>query len=110
MSSQLLSVNPADDGWIAETKEFSAASKGRYYTVVVLLFTFVLYYFSLLLCAAYWREFMAIRVIGPINIGLLFAISQYPMAGLIAAVYVVKMRKIDKAIEASSNKLNRGEG
>ncbi|AEI82061.1 hypothetical protein CNE_BB1p06410 (plasmid) [Cupriavidus necator N-1] len=32
---------------------------------------------------------------------MILAISQYPVAGLIAAIYVWRMRKFDKLIEGS---------
>jgi len=47
----------------------------------------VLYYFALPIGAAYHQDLFKIRVWGVINVGLLFALSQFVVAWLIAYVY-----------------------
>ena len=47
----------------------------------------VLYYFLLPIGAAYWTELFRRPVFGPVNVGLLFALSEFLVAWLIAFVY-----------------------
>jgi uncharacterized membrane protein (DUF485 family) len=50
----------------------------------------VAYYFLLPIGAAYFQELFAIRVWGPINVGLLFALSQFIVAWGVAIYYSIK--------------------
>ena len=45
------------------------------------------YYFVLPLGAAYFHELFAIKVFGPMNLGLLFALSEFVVAWSIAFIY-----------------------
>jgi uncharacterized membrane protein (DUF485 family) len=47
----------------------------------------VVYYFLLPIGAAYHQEFFKIRVWGVVNVGLLFALSEFVVAWAIALVY-----------------------
>ena len=47
----------------------------------------VAYYFALPIGAGYFQEFFRLRVWGPINVGLLFALSQFVVAWGIAWFY-----------------------
>jgi len=47
----------------------------------------VLYYFLLPVGAAYWPELFRRPVWGPVNVGLLFALSEFVVAWLVALVY-----------------------
>lgn len=47
----------------------------------------MVYYFLLPIGAAYFQEIFKIRVWGPVNIGLLFALSEFVVAWLIAYIY-----------------------
>ena len=47
----------------------------------------VVYYFLLPVGAAYYQDLFKIRVWGPINIGLLFALSEFIVAWVIAVIY-----------------------
>lgn len=50
----------------------------------------VAYYFLLPIGAAYFQELFRIRVWGPINVGLLFALSQFIVAWGVAIYYSIK--------------------
>lgn len=52
----------------------------------LMIFSMV-YYFLLPIGAAYFQELFKIKVWGPVNIGLLFALSEFVVAWLIAYVY-----------------------
>lgn len=47
----------------------------------------VSYYFLLPLGAAYFQALFSIRVWGPVNIGILFALSEFVIAWIVAFVY-----------------------
>ena len=47
----------------------------------------VIYYFALPFGAAYWQDVFRIRVFGVVNVGLLFALSEFVMAWVVAFVY-----------------------
>ncbi|HEY9198466.1 MAG TPA: DUF485 domain-containing protein [Gammaproteobacteria bacterium] len=47
----------------------------------------VIYYFLLPVGAAYFQELFSTRVWGPVNIGILFALSEFLVAWTVAFVY-----------------------
>jgi uncharacterized membrane protein (DUF485 family) len=47
----------------------------------------VVYYFLLPIGAAYYQNLFKVRVWGVVNVGLLFALSEFVVAGAIALVY-----------------------
>jgi len=55
----------------------------------------VVYYFALPLGAAYFTELFKVKVYGPINVGLLFALSQFIVAWGIAFIYSRKAQAFD---------------
>jgi uncharacterized membrane protein (DUF485 family) len=57
---------------------------------------FVVYYFALPVLVGYAPEFMARKVLGPVNLAYLFALSQFFVAWGIAWAYVCAARKFDK--------------
>lgn len=52
----------------------------------LMIFSMV-YYFLLPIGAAYFQDLFKIKVWGPVNIGLLFALSEFVVAWLIAFIY-----------------------
>ena len=61
---------------------------------------FVAYYFALPALVGYFPEAMSTRVLGPINIAYLFALSQFAMAWIVMALYVRRARRFDAQAEA----------
>ena len=57
---------------------------------------FIAYYFALPILVGYAPELMATRVIGPVNIAYLFALSQFFMAWLVAYLYVRAANRFDR--------------
>ena len=47
----------------------------------------VIYYFLLPVGAAYFQELFRTRVWGPVNVGILFALSEFVVAWVVAFVY-----------------------
>lgn len=68
----------------------------------------VIYYFLLPIGAAYFQELFRTRVWGPVNIGILFALSEFVVAWLVAFVYSRRANTVFDAmareIVASSQK------
>lgn len=58
---------------------------------------FIVYYFALPILVGYFPEMMSRRVIGPVNIAYLFALSQFVMAWGMAWLYVRKAAHFDAA-------------
>ena len=71
---------------------------------------FIVYYFALPVLIGYARPFMEKRVLGPVNLAYLFALSQFFMAWIIAALYVRAANRFDrKAREIISENQPRDE-
>jgi uncharacterized membrane protein (DUF485 family) len=74
------------------------------------LMTFsVLYYFLLPIGAAYWPELFRHRVWGPLNVGLLFALSEFVVAWLIAFIYSRHASRHFDAMAADIGRIASGE-
>jgi len=56
---------------------------------------FIVYYFALPILVGYFPALMSKDVIGKINIGYLFALSQFFMAWILMAMYVKKAKTFD---------------
>lgn len=71
----------------------------------------VIYYFLLPVGAAYFQELFSTRVWGPVNVGILFALSEFVVAWLVAFVYSRRANTVFDAmaqeILASSQKGGR---
>lgn len=59
----------------------------------------VVYYFLLPIGAAYYQDLFKIKVWGPVNVGILFALSEFIVAWTIAYVY---SRKANAEFDAMS--------
>ncbi|MGH8678415.1 MAG: DUF485 domain-containing protein, partial [Burkholderiales bacterium] len=64
----------------------------------------VIYYFLLPIGAAYFQELFRIKVWGPVNIGLVFALSEFIVAWLIAFVYA---RRANAEFDAMADEIKR---
>lgn len=87
---------PADDVWehVAAMDEFKLLLLAKSEFVIPAVVVFVVYYFLLPVSVGYFPQFMD-RRIGPVNVAYLFALSQFFVAWLIAALYVRGARKFD---------------
>lgn len=71
----------------------------RAFIVPATLF-FILYYFSLPILVGYAPEVMKRRVLGPVNLAYLFALSQFVMAWGLAAWYLGAAARFDAMARA----------
>jgi uncharacterized membrane protein (DUF485 family) len=68
----------------------------------------VVYYFLLPVGAAYFTDLFRIKVWGPVNVGILFALSEFIVAWLIAFVYArVASRTFDPMASEIAGRASR---
>jgi uncharacterized membrane protein (DUF485 family) len=86
----------ADWDRVAALPAFRAmiASKVRFVTAATVFF--VVYYFALPVSVGYFPHAMDRRVLGPVNLAYLFALSQFFVAWLLAFVYVRVAARFDR--------------
>lgn len=64
----------------------------------------IIYYFLLPIGAAYFTDIFKIKVWGPINVGLLFALSEFIVAWGIAWIYA---RRANTEFDSMADQINR---
>ena len=64
----------------------------------------VLYYFALPVGAGYFQELFRLKVWGPINVGLLFALSQFVMVWVLGWMY---LRRADREFDPMAARVRR---
>lgn len=60
----------------------------------------VIYYFLLPVGAAYFGDLFRVKVWGPVNVGILFALSEFIMAWSVAAIYARRANRTFDAMAA----------
>jgi uncharacterized membrane protein (DUF485 family) len=80
---------------IAASKEFQDLMATKKTFIVPAFIFFVLYYFALPVLVGYAPHFMSTKV-GVVNLAYLFALSQFFVAWLIAALYVRAANNFDR--------------
>ncbi len=73
---------------IAAADEFKALLKAKRRFIIPATIFFILYYFALPYLVGYHTAFMQRKVWGEMNLAYLFALSQFFMAWVLAAIYV----------------------
>jgi uncharacterized membrane protein (DUF485 family) len=81
---------------LAGSERFRALLRAKRRFIIPAMIFFIVYYFALPVLIGYARPFMERKVIGPVNLAYLFALSQFFMAWIIAALYVKAAAKFDK--------------
>ena len=87
-----------DANWpaLAASHGFKELLKAKRRFIVPATIFFVVYYFALPVLVGYARPFMETRVFGAVNIAYLFALSQFFVAWIIAALYVRAAGRFDR--------------
>src|SRR5262249_10350239 len=103
-------IDLADWDRVAAMQEFRAllAAKARF--IVPATIFFIVYYFALPVLVGYVPELMAKKVIGPVNVAYLFALSQFFVAWTIAALYLRASGRFDTLAKNIIDKLNHRRG
>ena len=81
---------------VEEMDEFRLLLLAKKEFVIPATVFFVVYFFALPVLVGYAPEFMSRKVLGPVNLAYLFALSQFFVAWAIAWAYVCAARKFDK--------------
>lgn len=105
MGEQKISSNEWAE--IAQSEDFKTLiyAKGRF-LIPAIIFSF-LYYFSLPLSVGYLPELMKTKIIGPINLAYLFALSQFFVAWFIAYLYA---RVASSTFDPLAEKIKQNRG
>lgn len=100
-------LTPPDWERIAATDDFKTlvATKRKFILPAVIFF--VVYYFALPVLVGYAPELMKTKIFGVVNLAYVFALSQFFMAWILAAIYVKKAGRFDAMAERIINKLRK---
>jgi uncharacterized membrane protein (DUF485 family) len=90
---------------VAGLEEFRALLKAKLKFIVPATIFFAAYYFALPILVGYAPGLMKKEVFGVVNLAYLFALSQFFMAWIVAALYVRAAGRFDKMAEAILTKL-----
>ncbi len=85
---------------IRQTPEFKDLISARLKFVAPATIFFLVYYFLLPILNGTATDFMKTKVFGNINIAYLFALSQFFMAWILAALYIRRAKLFDRLGEA----------
>jgi uncharacterized membrane protein (DUF485 family) len=91
---------------IAESQEFKDLMATKKIFIVPAFIFFLVYYFALPVLVGYAPQFMSTKVIGQVNLAYLFALSQFFVAWVVAALYVKAAGNFDRL---AKDILNRAE-
>lgn len=89
---------PAQPRWasVASEKQFVRLLRRKRRFVVPATLFFIVYYFALPVLVGYFPAFMSRRVLGPVNLAYLFALSQFVMAWVVAWLYFRAAERFDE--------------
>jgi uncharacterized membrane protein (DUF485 family) len=99
-----------DTKWdqVAAMDEFRKLVAARRRFIIPATIFFIVYYFALPVMVGYAPELMDRRVFGVINLAYLFALSQFFMAWIIAALYVRAAGRFDEMARSIISRLPTG--
>jgi len=105
-------VEPDSSVWdkVAESQQFKDLMATKRVFIIPAFVFFVVYYFALPILVGYAPRFMAIKVVGEVNLAYLFALSQFFMAWLIAWLYVRAADNFDRLAKDIIEKADNGKG
>src|SRR5258707_5247834 len=105
---------PVDWSRVTQMPEFRAMVRAKLRFIIPAVIFFVVYYFALPVLVGYAPGLMSRRVVGVVNIAYLFALSQFFMAWIIAALYLRAAARFDKlehkVIEKAESALSSQRG
>jgi uncharacterized membrane protein (DUF485 family) len=91
--------NGADWSAIAASATFKDLIALKKAFIVPAFIFFLIYYISLSVLVGYAPKLAAMRVIGTVNVAYLFALSQFVVGWVIAALYLLAASKFDSLAE-----------
>lgn len=98
MTEAVQGAQTAQNQWdqIANSRNFQDLMATKKMFIVPAFVFFVVYYFALPVLVGYAPNFMATKVWGVVNVAYLFALSQFFVAWIIAALYVRAANDFDR--------------
>ena len=96
LAGKMFEMPETDWDIVARNPEFKELLAAKKRFIVPATVFFIVYYFALPILVGYAKDFMSTPVIGPVNLAYLFALSQFFMAWIIAALYVRAAARFDR--------------
>ena len=101
-------TDPVDWSRVTQMPEFRLMVRAKLRFIIPAVIFFIVYYFALPVLVGYAPGLMSKKIFGVVNIAYLFALSQFFMAWIIAALYLraanrfdkMERRVIEKAVQA----------
>jgi uncharacterized membrane protein (DUF485 family) len=87
-------ATPSFWGDLAESVEFRRLIRARRNFIIPAVIFFLVYYFALPLSNGLAPSLMNTKVIGNINLAYLFALSEFVMAWILAAIYIRRANRV----------------
>jgi len=99
-------MTPAHTDWAAIDAHptFQELHRRKSRFLWTLMVVSIVYYFLLPIGAAYFTDWFKMQVWGPVNVGLLFALSQFVVAWGIAFIY---SRHANRTFDPMADEINR---
>jgi uncharacterized membrane protein (DUF485 family) len=98
---------PTGNRWqeIAASADFKQLVRAKLRMILPATLFFIAYYFALPVLVGYAPRLMERKIVGDVNLAYLFALSQFFVAWIIAALYVRAAGRFD----AMAKKITQGE-
>jgi len=93
---------------VAVMAEFKALLAAKLKFIVPATVFFLVYYFALPILVGYAPHLMETKVLGVVNLAYVFALSQFFMAWILAALYLRAAGRFDEMAKEVVNKAERG--
>ena len=92
-----LSEKPPEKRWeeISSSTDFKELVRAKFRIILPATLFFIVYYFALPVLVGYAPQLMERKIIGNVNIAYLFALSQFFVAWIIAALYLRAAGRFD---------------
>lgn len=82
---------------MAASADFRSLLRAKRRFIVPATLFFLVYYFALPVLTGYMPELMGRKVFGGFSLAYVFALSQFPMAWIVAALYLRAAARFDRA-------------
>ena len=89
-------MNQPDWRRVEASPDFRELISARKRFILPAFLFFCAYYFTLPILAGWFPSLMKIKVFGPVNLGYLFALSQFFMAWTVAVLYLRAAARFDR--------------
>lgn len=104
-------ASPSPRPWdaIAAGSDFQALLRAKTRFIVTATLFFLAYYFALPILSGYLPDVMSRKVIGQFSLAYVFALSQFPMAWIVAALYLRAASRFDRDAAAVLNRYHASQ-